>query len=112
MTLALFASDEEREAIEATALIWEGALQMMAEFHLRGHQPWVSKRADAVANRRSGVVSQLLFRSLPATAGRAIGHSADGKQGAPWVRRQERCSPRQPARWLWRGFSERECRKF
>ena len=41
-----------------------------------------SKRADAVANRRSGVVTQLLARGVPATAGGALGYAEGGRKGA------------------------------
>jgi hypothetical protein len=41
-----------------------------------------SKRADATAGRRSGVVTQLLSRGVPATAGGALGYSQGGPKGA------------------------------
>ena len=41
-----------------------------------------SKRADATAGRRSGLVTQLLVRGLPATAGGALGYSQGGPKGA------------------------------
>jgi hypothetical protein len=41
-----------------------------------------SKRAEATAGRRSGVVTQLLSRGVPATAGGALGYSQGGPKGA------------------------------
>jgi hypothetical protein len=41
-----------------------------------------SKRAEATAGRRSGVVTQLLARGVPATAGGALGYAEGGRKGA------------------------------
>jgi hypothetical protein len=41
MLMALFASDEERVAIETTAIIWNDAIQMMIGFQMAAKRVWV-----------------------------------------------------------------------